>query len=94
VPYAVTAQVKVEMQAKGGTKQEADFGRLVRMLKDAGYRGSVTLEYEADEPPLTGVPRYLERLRPLLGAAERRRVGTKDPSPSGSRPRCSVIPRT
>jgi sugar phosphate isomerase/epimerase len=66
VPYAVTAQVKVEMQAKGGPKQEADFGRLVRMLKDGGYRGYVTLEYEADEAPLTAVPRTLDRLRALL----------------------------
>jgi sugar phosphate isomerase/epimerase len=65
-PYAVTAQVKVEMQAKGGPKQEADFGRLVRLLKDAGYRGYVTLEYEAAEAPLTAVPRYLDRLRALL----------------------------
>ena len=66
VPYAVTAQVKVEMQAKGGPKQEADFGRLVQMLKEAGYRGYVTLEYEAAEPPLTAIPRYLDRLRALL----------------------------
>ena len=66
LPYAVTVQVKVEMQAKGGPKQEADFGRLVRMLKDGGYRGTVTLEYEAAEPPLVGVPRYLDRLRSLL----------------------------
>ena len=66
VPYAVTAQVKVEMQAKGEEKREADFGRLVQMLKDGGYRGYVTLEYEAAEAPLTAVPRYLERLRALL----------------------------
>lgn len=66
VPFAVTAQVKVEMQAKGGPKQEADLGRLVRMLKAAGYRGYVTLEYEAAEAPLTAVPRHLERLRALL----------------------------
>jgi sugar phosphate isomerase/epimerase len=66
VPYAVTAQVKVEMQAKGGPKMEADLGRLVRLLKDAGYRGCVTLEYEAAEAPLTAVPRYLDRLRALL----------------------------
>ena len=47
VPYAVTAQVKVEMQAKGGPKQEADLGRLVRpaegrrlpRLRDARVRG-------------------------------------------------------
>ncbi len=66
VPYAVTVQVKVEMQAKGGPKQEADLGRLVGMLKQARYRGHVTLEYEAAEAPLTAVPRYLERLRALL----------------------------
>jgi sugar phosphate isomerase/epimerase len=66
VPYAVTAQVKVEMQAKGGPKLEADFGRLVRMLREANYRGYVTLEYEAAEAPLTAVPRYLDRLRALL----------------------------
>jgi sugar phosphate isomerase/epimerase len=66
VPYAVTVQVKVEMQAKGGEKQEADFARLVRMVKDAGYRGYVTLEYEAAEAPLIAIPRLLERLRALL----------------------------
>jgi sugar phosphate isomerase/epimerase len=66
LPYAVTVQVKVEMQAKGGPRQEADFGRLVRMLKDGGYRGYATLEYEAAEAPLTAVPRYLDRLRTLL----------------------------
>ena len=66
VPYAVTVQVKVEMQAKDGPKQEADFGRLVRLIKDAGYRGHVTLEYEAAEAPLTAIPLYLERLRALL----------------------------
>ena len=36
------------------------------MLKDGGYRGYVTLEYEAAEAPLVAVPRYLERLRALL----------------------------
>jgi sugar phosphate isomerase/epimerase len=66
VPYAVTVQVKVEVQAKGGPKQEADLPRLVRMLKDAGYRGLVTLEYEAAEAPLAAVPRWLDRLRAVL----------------------------
>jgi sugar phosphate isomerase/epimerase len=65
-PYAVTVQVKVEVQPRGGAKQEADLGRVVRILKDAGYRGYATLEYEADEDPLTAIPRHLDRLRALL----------------------------
>ncbi len=65
-PWAVTAQVKTEMRPKDGPKQEADLGRLVAILKTAGYRGAVTLEYEAAEPPLTAVPRHLERLRAVL----------------------------
>lgn len=66
LPYAVTVQVKVEIQPKGAAKQPADLGRLVGMLKQGGYRGHVTLEYEAAEPPLVAVPRYLEQLRSLL----------------------------
>jgi sugar phosphate isomerase/epimerase len=66
VPYAVTAQVKVEMQKGDGTKYEADLGRVIRLLKDGGYRGYATLEYEAAEAPLAAVPRHLERLRDLL----------------------------
>ena len=65
-PYAVTVQVKTEIQPKGAPKQEADLARLVRVVKDAGYRGYVTLEYEAAEAALTAVPRHLDRLRGLL----------------------------
>jgi sugar phosphate isomerase/epimerase len=65
-PYAVTAQFKVEIQVKGQPKQEADFARVARILKDAGYRGYATLEYEAAEAPLTAIPRWLERLRAVL----------------------------
>ena len=65
-PYAVTVQAKVEVQPAGGPKQEADLGRVVGILRDAGYRGYVTLEYEAAEDPLTAIPRHLDRLRALL----------------------------
>jgi sugar phosphate isomerase/epimerase len=65
-PYAVTAQVKVEMQAKGGPKQAADLRRLTAILKAAGYRGYATLEYEAAEAPLTAIPRLLGELRAAL----------------------------
>ncbi len=66
-PYAVNVQVKVEMQAAGAAKAEAaDFGRIVRILRDANYQGWVALEYESAENPYTAVPRALDELRPLL----------------------------
>jgi len=65
-PWAVSAQIKTEIQPRGQEKHEADLGRIVEILKKSGFRGYATLEYEAAEPPLTAVPRELERLRALL----------------------------
>jgi sugar phosphate isomerase/epimerase len=64
-PYAVTVQVKSEISA-GGTRGEADLGRIVDILKKAQYRGFVALEYEAKEDPKTAVPRHLKTLRKLI----------------------------
>jgi sugar phosphate isomerase/epimerase len=65
-PYAVTAQIKAEI-TPGGTRQEADYARLIDILRKSGYRGYVALEYEAKEDPKTAVPRHLEKLRKLIG---------------------------
>lgn len=65
-PYAVTVQYKVEMFPKGGPAHPADFGRILKILRQAGYRGFVTLEYEAREEPQVAVPRYLREMRRLL----------------------------
>lgn len=64
-PYAVNAQIKVEMHAGGG-KQETDLKRVVELLRDVGYSGWVALEYEASEEPLTAIPRWLDQLQPLM----------------------------
>lgn len=64
-PYAINAQVKVEV-SPGGKKEPADLGRVVKILKDAGYRGFLVLEYEAKEDPFTAVPEYLKKLRDLI----------------------------
>ena len=66
VPYAVSVQIKTEIQPRGQEKREADLARIVEIVKKSGFRGYATLEYEAAEPPLTAVPRDLERLRALL----------------------------
>lgn len=65
-PYAVNAQVKVEM-FPNGKKAPADLERIVSILKAARYRGYVVLEYEADEDPVEAVPGHLKTLRGLIG---------------------------
>src|SRR5205085_3714384 len=57
-PYAVTVQVKTEVQRAGRKKEEADLKREVEILRAAAYRGYVALEYEAAEDPKTAVPRH------------------------------------
>lgn len=64
-PYAVVAQVKVEI-SPNGKSQKADLGRLVGILKGAGYRGYLALEHEAKEDPFATVPKYLSELRRLI----------------------------
>ena len=64
-PYAVNAQIKAAI-APNGKKQPADFERIVKILKDAGYRGFVALEYEEAESPFEAIPRLLDQLRPLV----------------------------
>jgi sugar phosphate isomerase/epimerase len=60
-PYAVNAQIKVEM-FPNGKRQETDLSRVVKILRDAGYSGWLALEYEAEEDALTAVPKWLEKL--------------------------------
>ncbi len=66
-PFSVTCQFKVEMSRKGGKKEEADYPRLVEILRKANYRGYITLEYEAAEDPLAAVPRHLAAIRKAIG---------------------------
>jgi len=65
-PYAVTVQYKVEMFPNGGKAEPADFARVVKILRDANYRGFITLEYEAKEDPMTAVPRHLAEMRKAM----------------------------
>ena len=64
-PYAINAQLKVTIRSADG-KQPADLPRVVSVLRDAGYRGYVALEYEEKEDPYVAIPRYVEQLRELL----------------------------
>jgi sugar phosphate isomerase/epimerase len=66
-PYAVVAQVKVEV-SPNGKPEKADLARIVGILRDAGYRGYLALEHEAKEDPFATVPKYLSELRRLISA--------------------------
>lgn len=65
-PYAVTVQIKTEVQPAGKPHEDADLKRLLDILRTANYRGYVALEYEAKEDPKTAVPRAVAELRKLM----------------------------
>jgi sugar phosphate isomerase/epimerase len=67
-PYAVTVQIKTEIQRKGMPKETADLKRLLDLLRKVSYRGYVALEYEAAEEPKIAVPRHVAELRKLLAS--------------------------
>lgn len=65
-PYAVTVQVKTEIQRRDAKLEEADLKRLLDILRGVRYRGYVALEYEAAEDASTAVPRYVGALHKLI----------------------------
>jgi len=67
-PYALNVQVKVELNVRG-KREASDYGRIVRILCDAGYRGYLALEYEAREDPLSAIPRHVKALREAMRQA-------------------------
>ena len=63
-PYVVTVQVKDWVTAPDGeTIIEADLKKTLDILRAVNYRGYVALEYEGKEDPMTGVPKWIERLK-------------------------------
>ncbi|MEQ1828208.1 MAG: sugar phosphate isomerase/epimerase family protein [Pirellula sp.] len=64
-PYAVNAQIKVEMMVNK-KKEEADLARIAKILKNAGYSGWVSLEYEAAENPMVAIPKWVQKIKATL----------------------------
>lgn len=62
-PYAINAQIKVVMRGPDGKKEPADFRRLAAILRQAGYRGYIVLEYEEAGDVRQECARYLDALR-------------------------------
>jgi sugar phosphate isomerase/epimerase len=66
-PYTVNAQIKVAVK-RNGRKEPTDFARVVSILKNAGYRGYVVLEYEEEDDPKQAIPGFISELRKLIRA--------------------------
>jgi len=49
-----------------GENTPADFGKLVRILRDAKFAGPLIIEYEEKEDPFEAIPRYIKQLREVL----------------------------
>jgi len=62
-PYAVNVQIKASMHPAGGQRQAADMNRLAQIMKDAGYRGYIVLEFEESGDPRTECPRLVGEMR-------------------------------
>lgn len=68
-PKAINVQVKIQVVAPDGKgRVDADFERVVRILRGVNYRGYLALEYEGDEDPMTGVPKAIEKLRAAVAS--------------------------
>lgn len=65
-PRAVNVQVKVEIVHHDGSRHPADFERIKRILDQAGYKGWIVLEYEAEADARAAIPKYIKELKALF----------------------------
>ena len=66
-PYAVNAQIKVEM-FPNGTRELTDLDRVIKILANSNYSGWLALEYEAAENPLDAIPGWIAKIKKSLNA--------------------------
>lgn len=62
-PYAINVQVKVKIRPAGKSAESSDFRQLAKILRTAGYRGYVVLEFEEEGDPRAECRRYLNEIR-------------------------------
>jgi L-ribulose-5-phosphate 3-epimerase len=67
-PHAVLIQAKTYFGGGEWYTLEIDYARVNQILREANYRGYVSLEFEGKEDAETGVPRSLALLRETLTA--------------------------
>ena len=62
-PYAINVQIKITVHPLDKPAEPSDFKRLGQILKTAGYRGYVTLEYEGPGNPREECHKYIDQIR-------------------------------
>lgn len=62
-PQTVLLQAKTYFGGGRWYTLDLDYARIATILKDAGFAGYVSLEFEGKEDPLTAIPKSLELLR-------------------------------
>lgn len=62
-PYSINVQVKVKIHPAGKPVEQSDFKRLATILRAAGYRGYIVLEFEEAGDPRAECRRYLDEIR-------------------------------
>ena len=65
-PFACTWQVK-ELVYRGSREEKTDVRRIVRVIREAGYRGYVPIETLGEGDPREKVRRFLGEVREALG---------------------------
>ncbi len=68
-PYAANVHAKVVVTPAGQPSQAPDWGRIVGLLEEVGYRGFISIEYEGKAPPREGVKVEAEKIRAALAEA-------------------------
>lgn len=61
IPYATHTHIRDHFD--DGTPIDMD--RVWRMFRDGGYKGYMSVEYEGNEDPMTGVPKLIDKIKAL-----------------------------
>lgn len=62
VPQATHTHIR---DVFGETKRPIDLDRVWRIFAEGGYKGYVSAEYEAEEDPITAVPKLMDKIKTL-----------------------------
>ncbi len=68
-PKALMIHAKADVRTEDGKgSEQSDFPRIARILREANFRGYISLEYEAKEDAATAVPKYLDQIRAAISS--------------------------